>query len=210
MNIKRKEKAVAKASSCLPVKTTRSSQSVKELGQPEPKLSTMFFEIKNELLEQQQAKEAVSTDLLDEDAKMFRKLDIPWIPNDEQDTTTGKPFDSDRENMQRALKQYGYQMEYLQETNNGLILANKRLREHLQEVNEHYQELIVVSKEALKRKISTDELYTELKQTVKDLQQKNEELTKRIADMEEEQRRARKKAQALDGIALLAEAAQYL
>ena len=52
MNIKRKGKAVAQASSPLPVKTTRSSQSVKELGQPEPKLSTMFFEIKNELLEQ--------------------------------------------------------------------------------------------------------------------------------------------------------------
>ena len=79
-------------------------------------------------------------------------------------------------------------MEYLQETNDGLILANRRLREDLQEVNDHYQELIAVSKEALKRKRSTDEKSTELKQTVKDLQQKNEELTKRVADMEEEQR----------------------
>ena len=106
MNIKRKEKAVAKASSSLPVKTTRSSQSVKELGQPEPKLSTMFFEIKNELLEKQQAKEAVSTNLLDEYAEIFKKVYIPWIPNDEQDTTTGRPFDSDRENMQKTIKQY--------------------------------------------------------------------------------------------------------
>ena len=101
-------------------------------------------------------------------------------------------------------------MEYLQETNDGLILANRRLREDLQEVNDHYQELIAVSKEALRRKRSTDEQSTELKQTVKNLQQKNEELTKRVADMEEEQRRARKKAQALDGIALLAEAAKDL
>ena len=88
--------------------------------------------------------------------------------------------------MQRALKQYKYQMEYLQETNDGLILANRRLREDLQEVNDHYQELIAVSKEALRRKRSTDEQSTELKQTVKDLQEKNEELNKRIADMEEE------------------------
>ena len=101
-------------------------------------------------------------------------------------------------------------MEYLQETNDGLILANRILREYLQEVNDPYQELIAVSKEALKRKRSTDEQSTELKQTIRDLQQKNEELTKRVADMEEEQRRARNKAQALDGIALLAEAAKDL
>ena len=40
-------------------------------------------------------------------------------------------------------------MEYMQETNDGLILANRRLREDLEEVNDHYQELITVSKEAL-------------------------------------------------------------
>ena len=61
-------------------------------------------------------------------------------------------------------------MDYLQETNDGRILANKRLREDLQEVNENYQELIAVSKEALKRKRSTDVQCTELRQTVKDLQ----------------------------------------
>ena len=65
-------------------------------------------------------------------------------------------------------------MDYLQETSDGLILANKRLREDLQEVNDHYQELITVSKEALKRKRSTDEQSVELKQNVNDLQQKNE------------------------------------
>ena len=101
-------------------------------------------------------------------------------------------------------------MDYLEDTNGGLILANKRLREDLQEVNEHYQELIAVSKEALKRKRSTDVQCTELKQTVRDLQQQNEELTRRVADMQDEQKRARKKAQALDGIALLAEAAKDL
>ena len=73
----------------------------------------------------------ISTDLLDEDADIFRKLDIPWMPSDAQETTIGKFIDLDRENMQRTIKQYKYQMEYLQETNDGLILANRRLREDL-------------------------------------------------------------------------------
>ena len=43
----------------------------------------------------------------------------------------------------------------MQETSDGLIMADRILREDLEEVNNHYQELIVVSKEALKRKRST-------------------------------------------------------
>ena len=101
-------------------------------------------------------------------------------------------------------------MEYMQETNDGLIIANRRLREDLAEVNDNYQELTVVTKQALKRKRSTDLQCAELKLTVKGLQQQNEELARRLADMEAEQKRARKKAQALDGIALLAEAAKDL
>ena len=38
----------------------------------------------------------------------------------------------------------------MHETNDGLVTTNRRLREYLEEVNSHYQELIVVSKEALK------------------------------------------------------------
>ena len=68
----------------------------------------------------------ISTDLLDDNADIFRKLDIPWMPSDAQETITGKVIDSNKENMQRAIKQYKYQMDYLQETNDGLILANKR------------------------------------------------------------------------------------
>ena len=98
----------------------------------------------------------------------------------------------------------------MKEVNDGLILANRRLREDLQEVNDHYQELTAVSKEALKRKRSTDLQCAELKQTVKILQQQNEELTKILRKMEDEQQKANKKAQALDGIALLAEAAKDL
>ena len=69
-----------------------------------------------------------------------------------QDTTAGKVFDSDKQNLQRTIEQYRNQMDYMQEVNDGLILANRRLREDLQELNDHYQELTTVSKESLKRK----------------------------------------------------------
>ena len=72
--------------------------------------------------------------------------------------------------MKRAIKQYKHQIEYMQETNYGLITANKRLREDLEEVNDHYQELIAVSKEALRRKRSTDLQFAGLKQTIRNLQ----------------------------------------
>ena len=101
-------------------------------------------------------------------------------------------------------------MDYMQEVNDGLILANRRLREDLQDVNEHFQELTAVSKEALKRKRTTDLHCAKLKLTVENLQKQNEELTRRLAGMEDEQKRAKNKAQALDGIALLAEATMDL
>ena len=98
----------------------------------------------------------------------------------------------------------------MQETNDGLVMTNRRLREDLDEVNCHYQELIAVSKEALKRKRNTESQFIMLKRTIKDLQQKNEELTRKMAEMEAEQLKARRKAQALEGTALLDEAAKDL
>jgi len=239
MSIKRKKKSVAKTSSFHPAKAKRSLQSVEDSNITQTKLSTVFLELRAELLKQQQEEETevlyvegqslkdeatpketytqenpsipdISTDLLDEDADIFKKLKIPWMPSDAQETIARKPFDSDKENLQRTIKQYRHQMDYMQEVNDGLIMANRRLREDLQEVNEHYQELTAVSKEALKRKRTTDLHCAELKLTVESLQKQNEELTRRLADMEDEQKKAKKKAQALDGIALLAEAAKDL
>ena len=80
-------------------------------------------------------------------------------------------------------------------------MANRRLREDLDEVNSHYQELIAISKEELKRKRNTESQFTMLKQTIKDLQQQNEELTRKMVEMEVDQLKARRKAQALEGIA---------
>ena len=98
----------------------------------------------------------------------------------------------------------------MQETNDGLVMSNRRLRQNLDEVNSHYQELIAISREALKRKRNTEGQFTMLKQTIKDLQHQNEELTRKMEDMEAYQLKARRKAQALEGIALLAEAAKDL
>ena len=98
----------------------------------------------------------------------------------------------------------------MEETNDGLVIANKNLREDLEEVNSQYQELITVSREALKSKMQTERQFTELKQTIQDLQQHNEELTRNIADMETDHLEARRKAQALEGISLLAKVAKDL
>ena len=149
------------------------------------KLSAIFLELKGEMLKEQQKKETevsysedqllmdeiapteivnqenpsvhgVSSNLLPKDEDIFRKLNIPCLPSELQNKAVGKAFDSKKEKLQRTIKQYKYQMEYMQETNDGLILANRRLREDLTEVNDHYQELTVVSKEALKRKRNSD------------------------------------------------------
>ena len=95
-------------------------------------------------------------------------------------------------------------------TNNGLVTANRRLREDLEEVNNHYQELIAVSKEALKRKRQIENQFIELKQTIQELTHQKEELTKKVAYLEEDHQKARRKAQALEGIDLLEEVAKEL
>ena len=89
-------------------------------------------------------------------------------------------------------------------------MENKILREYLEEINIHYQELIVVSKEALKRKRQTQSLCAELKQTIQEVIQQNQELSKRVEYLEAEQQRTRRKNQALEGIELLVEVAKYL
>ena len=89
-------------------------------------------------------------------------------------------------------------------------MANRRLREYLEDINIHYQELIVVSKEALKRKRKTQTLCAELKQNIQEVTHQNQELSKRVEDLEAEQQRTRRKTQALEGIALLAKSAKDL
>ena len=152
----------------------------------------------------------VMKDQLEEDEDIFKKLKIPWMPEEMHPVSKGKCIDSENKNLQRSIKQYKHQIEYLHESNEGLVTANKRLREYLEEVNSHYQELILVSKEDLKRKKQIESLFTELKQTIQELTQQNEELTKRVAILEVDHEKSRRKTQALEGISLLAEATKYL
>ena len=46
----------------------------------------------------------VSTESLPEDEDIFRKLNVPWLSNELQNTTAGKDFDSEKENLQRTIK----------------------------------------------------------------------------------------------------------
>ena len=71
-----------------------------------------------------------------------------------------KCIDSEKENLQRSIKQYKYQIEYMHEANDGLATANRILTEDLEEINSHYQELIAFSREALKRKRKMENQFT--------------------------------------------------
>ena len=62
----------------------------------------------------------------------------------------------------------------------------------------------------MKRKRHTQSLCAELKQTVQDITQQNQELSKRVEDLEAYHQKTRRKTEALEGIALLAEAAKDL
>ena len=110
------------------------------------------------------AKEAMK-DRQEEDL-IFKKLNIPWLSN--QDSTLhGQVYmDSEFENIRKNLQQHKSQIDFLNETNDRLGMTNRRLREDLEDINAHYQELIAVSKEALKRK--------------REIQNQDEDLTKQI------------------------------
>ena len=95
------------------------------------------------------------------------------MPEELSSALKGKCIDSENENLRRSIKQYKYQIKFLHETNEGLVVTNRRLSEYLEEINNHYQELIVVSKEALKRRRETQSLCAELKQIVQEVTQQN-------------------------------------
>ena len=119
-------------------------------------------------------------------------------------------MDSEIEKLKKTMEQYKYQVGFLSETNDGLVMTNRRLREDLDDINTHYQELIAVSKEALKTERQVQSQVEELNQKVQSLTQQNEVLLKRIKILETEQHRSIKQSHALEGIALLAEATKNL
>ena len=91
----------------------------------------------------------------EDDDLVFRKMNIPWLPDKDSTAKEGLSIDSEIENLQKIVKQCKYQISFLNETNEGLVMTNRMLREDLDDINTHYQELIVVSKESLRRKKQT-------------------------------------------------------
>ena len=64
--------------------------------------------------------------------------------------------------LKKSLQYYKAQNGYLNDSNNQLMLANRRLREYLEETNSNYQGLIAYSKEVLRRKKLTQQQNEEL------------------------------------------------
>ena len=137
-------------------------------------------------------------------------MNIPWLSDKTSTAKEGLCIDSEIENLQKTMNQCKYQISFLNETNEGLVMTNRRLREDIYDINTHYQELITISKEYLRRKKQTQTQFGELNQTIKDLTQQNERLSKKIEDLGAEQQRTRRKSHALEGIAVLDEAAKNL
>ena len=113
----------------------------------------------------------------EDDEEIFRKLNIPWLSEEVSSFQEGKFIDSENENIQKTVRQYKYQLNFLNETNEGLIMENRSLIEDLEDINTHYQELIVVSKEALKRKRRAQSKFEEVNQKIHGLTQQNQELS---------------------------------
>ena len=116
----------------------------------------------------------------------------------------------DDESLQVRVQKYKQQVKQLQETNDSLFKVNKGLIEELQDVHHHFLQLSEVSKEVLKRKAATDSYSTKLEKTVESLQQENEDLQEKIADMKRKHKRSKRRSQNLNGLDLLAKVAKEL
>ena len=74
-----------------------------------------------------------------EEDLIFKKLDIPWLLD--QDSTLPEKVDMDFEvkNIRKALQQHKSQVHFLNESNDMIMTTNKILREDLEYINAHYQ-----------------------------------------------------------------------
>ena len=126
-----------------------------------------------------------------EEYLIFKKMNIPWLSNQDSALHGEVYMDSEVENLTKNLNQHKSQIDFLNEINDKLVMTNRILREYLEDINAHYQELIVVSKEALKRKRQIQNQVEDLTQQVQNLTKQNEMLLNKveILEMELEQRK---------------------
>ena len=88
------------------------------------------------------------------------------------------------ENLRKFLQQHKPQIHFLNESNDRMVITNRRLREDLEDINAHYQELIAVLKEALKRKREIHNQAKYLTKQIQNLNKQNEVLSNRVKSME--------------------------
>ena len=174
--------AAVKAPYVPPAEVKSSPRSLEDSSKPASKLSTIIFEIKDKLLKQQQEEKAKrcpveNQEWEEEDEAILRQEGIlkePSIPTEFSDfLMQGANIleipSFDEENLQESVQKYKQQMKHLQETNDGLFKVNRGLIEELQDVHNHFLELLEVSKEVLKRKKTFDRHCSKLEKTVESL-----------------------------------------
>ena len=64
----------------------------------------------------------------EDDEEIFKKLNVPWLSEGTSSFQEGKCIDSENENIQKSVKQYKYQTDFVHETNKRLVMENKILR----------------------------------------------------------------------------------
>ena len=105
--------------------------------------------------------------------------------------------------LKKSLQYFKDQNWYLNDSNEKLMIENKRRREDLEDIYASYQELITTSKEVLRRKRLTQQLNEEFISHNKELQTK-------VQTMYEEYYELQKRSLAFDGLKMLAEASKKL
>jgi len=99
---------------------------------------------------------------------------------------------------QRSLQTYKEQTKYLQDINEKLLVANKRLREDMEEKEAEFQKLLMVSRNILKEKRAMQKQLEHFK-----AQEKENDKDKELA-------RLQRRSQVLNDLATLAEASRSL
>ena len=74
----------------------------------------------------------------EDDDAIFNKIDIPWLLDKTSTLQEEMWIDSEIENLQKTVKQYKYQIGFLSETNDWLVITNRILRGDLDDINTHY------------------------------------------------------------------------
>ena len=107
-------------------------------------------------------------------------------------------INSELNQCQRSLQIYKEQTKYLQDINEKLLVANKRLREDMEEKEAAFQKLLMVSRNILKEKRSMQQKLDQVK-----AQEKENDKDKEFA-------RLKRRSQVLNDLATLAEASRSL